>query len=283
MPDTPSLSPVAAEVRHSDPDRFLTALFAPPEVREDLFALYAFNAEVARIREMVREPMLGLMRIQWWRDVVDGIYAGKAVGAGHPVAEALRDSISRHHLPREPFAELLDARERDMDNEPIPDRAALRAYVEATGGRLTQLALYILGGTDEKVQRAGAAVGNAWALTGLLRAVPFHAQQQRVYLPTAELVAVEGDLAGALEKGADAGVRKIVADVATEARQELQRARRLYGRPGRGRVAAFLPAVLAEGYLKRLRTVGHDPFHPRVALPRRRPVALLLHALTGRY
>src|SRR5271156_3271915 len=83
--DPDRLSPVGALVRRHDRDRFQTALFAPAARREALFALYAFNYEIARVRESVREPMLGQIRLQWWREAIDAAYAG-AASRRHEVA-----------------------------------------------------------------------------------------------------------------------------------------------------------------------------------------------------
>src|SRR3546814_16622414 len=71
------LSYCASQLRRYDPDRFLTALFAPPERRESLFAIYAFNLEIAKTREVISEPMLGQIRLQWWRDSITQIYLGQ--------------------------------------------------------------------------------------------------------------------------------------------------------------------------------------------------------------
>src|SRR5208282_2178696 len=68
------LSPVAALVRRHDRDRFQTALFAPAARREALFALYAFNCEIARVRERVTQPTLGQIRLQWWREAIETAY-----------------------------------------------------------------------------------------------------------------------------------------------------------------------------------------------------------------
>ena len=68
---------MAGLVRQHDRDRFLTTLFAPDDRREDLLALYAFNHEVAKTREVVSEPTLGRIRLQWWRDNLEAIYAGQ--------------------------------------------------------------------------------------------------------------------------------------------------------------------------------------------------------------
>src|SRR5689334_25333145 len=86
------LSPVAALVRRHDRDRFQTVLFAPAARREALFALYAFNYEIARVRETVTEPMLGQIRLQWWRENIAAAFEGGAIRR-HPVVEPLTATI----------------------------------------------------------------------------------------------------------------------------------------------------------------------------------------------
>src|SRR5947209_15299486 len=111
--DADRLSPVAALVRRHDRDRYQTVLFAPAARREALFALYAFNYEIARVRESVTQPMLGQIRLQWWRE---NIAAACEVGVvrHHPVAEALTAAIRDLRLSRDHFARLIDARESDL-------------------------------------------------------------------------------------------------------------------------------------------------------------------------
>jgi len=82
-----------------DHDRFQTGLFAPARKRNTLFALYAFNYEIARVRETVTEPMLGQIRLQWWREVVETAYAGTAPRQ-HVVAIALTEAIREFALTR---------------------------------------------------------------------------------------------------------------------------------------------------------------------------------------
>src|SRR5215472_11726653 len=111
------LSAAAALVRQHDRDRFQTALFAPRDKREALFALYAFNYEIARIRETVHEPMLGQIRLQWWREAIDAAY-GDASPRRHEVVEPLTAAIRAHSLNRAHFDRLIDARERDLNEAP---------------------------------------------------------------------------------------------------------------------------------------------------------------------
>src|SRR5476649_1148199 len=97
----------AALVREADRDRFLSTLFARAEHRDALFALYAFNVEIARVRELAREPMPGEIRLQWWREILSGERDGEAVA--HPVAAALRETLARRGFRAEPLLELIDA------------------------------------------------------------------------------------------------------------------------------------------------------------------------------
>ena len=128
-------------VREHDKDRYLAALFAPAQQRGALFAIYAFNVEIVRVAAFVREPMAGEIRLQWWRDVLNGERNGEA--AANPVAAALRDTIARFALPTEPLLRLLEARAFDLYDDPMPDVAALEAYLDATSSGLIALAAFI--------------------------------------------------------------------------------------------------------------------------------------------
>jgi len=184
------LSPMARLVRRHDRDRFLTALFAPAQARESLYALYAFNYEVAKTRESVRETMLGRIRLQWWREAVAAIYDGGPIGH-HEVTGPLAEAVAAHGLTRAHFDALIDAREADLDDRPPPSLASLEAYAAATSGSLVLLALEALGVRGPDAEEAGRGIGIAYALAGLLRAVPFHAGARRLYLP-ADLIDAAG-------------------------------------------------------------------------------------------
>src|SRR5262245_33599118 len=104
-----------ALVRASDKDRFLAALFAPAEHRGALLALYAFNIETARVRDLAKEPLTAEVRLQWWREALSG--ARPAEARGHPVVAALLDVVARYRLPLPLFDELLTARRLDFGDE----------------------------------------------------------------------------------------------------------------------------------------------------------------------
>ena len=111
------LSYCAEHVRRFDNDRFICSLFAPPEQREAMFAACAFSIEVARIREIVTEPTLMQIRLQWWREAVDDIYSKQA--PRHQVALAMATAVDRFQIDRGYFDRVLRARTLDLEDQKI--------------------------------------------------------------------------------------------------------------------------------------------------------------------
>ena len=257
-----TLSYCAGEVRRHDRDRYLACLFAPAERREALFALYAFNLEVAKTAEVVSEAMLGRVRLKWWREALDGVYAG--MPRRHAVVEPLAEAVRRHDLPRAGFERLIDGREFDLDGAPPEDLDRLEAYSEDTSASLFLLTLGVLGVRHDTSRDAAHHLGIAWALTGLLRAVPFHARCKRCYLPR-DLTEAEGlDPNDLFELRGSPALARVVETVAGRAAEHLAEARALRREVAPAALPALLPAALASHYLDRLATAGFDPFHASV-------------------
>ncbi|MFQ6018000.1 MAG: phytoene/squalene synthase family protein [Kiloniellaceae bacterium] len=256
------LSYCAQQVRRFDHDRYLTCLFAPAARREQLFALYAFNLEVAKTAELVSEAMLGRVRLQWWREALEGIYTART--AGHEVLEPLVEAVRRHGLSRVHFDRLIDAREFDLDGAAPETLAALEHYAEGTSASRVLLALEVLGAQGPAAAAAGRHVGIAFALAGLLRAVPFDAGRKRLYLPQ-DLVRKSGLRIGELfELRSSAALNRIAEAIAARASRHLSEARALSAQVPKAAAPALLPAVLAGQGLKALRKSGYDPFDAAV-------------------
>ena len=262
----PDLSPLAALVRRHDRDRYQTALFAPADRREALFALYAFNYEIARVRETVSQPMLGQIRLQWWREIVAAAFAG-APPRQHEIAEPLTAVIGDNALTRAHFDRMIDTRERDLADAPPATLAALEAYAEGTAATLIYLALEVLGVAEPAAHAAASEVGTLYALAGLLRAMPFHARAGRCYIP-ADIAARAGldpaDYAGQRDS---AGLRAATAALAEAAAAHLQAARQYRREIPRSARAAMLPAVVADRFLTRLKRADFNPFAPELSIP----------------
>jgi len=281
-PSADSLSYCARQVRRYDSDRYLTALFAGGDVRDDLLALYAFNLEIAKTREIVREPMMGRMRLQWWRDCIAEIYEGDA--RPHQVVQPLAAAVRRHALPRAHFDRLLDAREADMNDAPLADLFALTDYADGTSATLGLLALAATGGgTSAEAARAVRSIWVAWGLIGLLRAVPFHAAGHRAYLPQTLMTAQDITEHDLFERRKPAAVAAIARDVAAEARRHLREGKVMARRLPRRLLPVLMPATLAAMHLRRLEAAGYDVFAARVQeAPPARLWRLLLVQICGR-
>jgi phytoene synthase len=182
----PAFEECRAETARLDPDRYRVSLFAPRALQRGLWALLAFNAEIAHIGAAVREPLLGMIRLTWWRDGLEEIYAGR-VPRDHFVLQTLASVMEAHALPRDAFLNLLTAREADLEAAPFPDRAALYCYLHGSSGSLIRL-FFALAGEEEPL--LADAIGEIWGIVGLLRARPFWRARGRDWMPHDEGEAV---------------------------------------------------------------------------------------------
>ena len=266
----PAYAHCATVLREADRDRYFADLFAPSARRPHLFALHAFSAEVARVRDAVSAPMPGEIRLQWWRDAIAG--EGHGDVAAHPVAAALLDTIERFSLPRAAFLDLIEGRVFDLYDDPMPTMGDLEGYLGETSSALIRLATLILAeGRDTGFADAAGHAGLAYGLTGLLRALPFHAHQNRLFLPKDLLdrYGVTRDDIVLLRGGP--GVVSAVREIATTARRHESEARALLTGLPRSLRAAFLPLALVPGDLDALGRRA-DPLAP---IPDRTPLKTL--------
>lgn len=163
-----SLHACADIVQRGDPDRFLATMAAPVPARAVLFPLYAFNLEVARAPWMASEPMIAEMRLQFWRDVVDDMAAGKPPRA-HEVAAPLAAAMPPDCAPL--LDALVAARRWDIYRDAFEDAAHFDAYLDATSGNLTWAGARALGAAPE-AEAPIRALAFAAGIAALLRAVP---------------------------------------------------------------------------------------------------------------
>lgn len=270
-------------VREFDRDRYLASLFVPDAFRPDVLALYAFNVELARVREQVSDPRLGEIRLQWWADAVEGIYASATLET--PVIQALAGAIGRGNLPKSAFVRMMEARRFDLYDDPMPDMATLEGYLGETSSALIQLAaLILLGSGASRVAEAAGLAGVAYGLTGLIRSIPIHRSRGQCYMP-ADLLARHGSSPAQLLSGRlDAATGAALAELRGHVAARLGEARGLRAEVPTVALPAFLPACLADLYLARLDRQGFDPLKSVVEVSQmRRQLRLLRCAYAGRF
>jgi len=258
---------LAQSVRAADPDRYFSALFAPAPLRPALFALYAFNHEVARIAETVREPMLGAIRLEWWRETAE--QAARGQPRNHDVARGLAALFAAHRVELAALEGIIAARAFDASAEQFADFAALENYLDATGGALMRAACTILGG-DCAIARPAAL---AYGLAGILRSLPFHNNRHKLYLPLDLLAALHVTPEEFFVLKDDPRIAAAIRQTALRARDHFLAARR--GPRPRAAMAAILPAALVPVYLRRLSRMRDVSIH-------RRQMALLSAAMKKR-
>jgi len=248
----------AALLREADRDRYLATLFAPAARRDALFALYAFNAEIARVRDVAREPLPGEIRLQWWRDVLAGERDGEA--AAHPVAAALQATLTRYRIAVARLAALVDAHAFDLYDEPMAALDDLERYGRETQGTLLALAAGILGADIEAVETLTRHAGMAYAMAGALRAFGLHASRRQLYVPLDVLARHGADRDEIFAGRVDEGLHAALADMRAQARRHLAAARLELKTAPTEILPALLPAAVIGAALARMERRGYQPF-----------------------
>jgi NADH dehydrogenase [ubiquinone] 1 alpha subcomplex assembly factor 6 len=242
-------------LRQQDFDRYLTWLYAPARARPALLALYTLNLELANSVEQTHEPMLGEIRLAWWREGIARAYAGNQSDTphAHPLLQAIADAIVPTKLPQAWLEELIVARLSDVYHTRFATLADLCAYLDQSAGQLMQAAVYICDThTPKEGLAAASALGRAWGLVGLLRAVVYHARQQRFYLPTASLQDADAAAQSLLSDALPPALKPILQEMAASAQGALSHSRSLSLHLSRAARTPMLLGVLAQDYLKRI-------------------------------
>ncbi len=246
-----------------DPERYWACLFSPASHRGALAALYAFNLEIARTRDLVSEPMIGEIRLQWWREALTGERADEA--QAHPIAAPLVAAINRYRLPLKPLLDLIDARVFDLYDDAMPTLTHLEAYCGETASAVFRLADLILadGNAMGSADLAGHA-GVAFGMTGLLTAMPWHASRGQCYLP-ADVLFRYG--IGSDDYGSEHEVSKLkqaLAELRQTARGHLAKARALLSSAPASAFPAYLPLVCVEPKLRAMENASYRPLSTRI-------------------
>jgi phytoene synthase len=195
-----------AEVRRAEPDLWLASrLVADLPARSALIALYAVQAELAKVAGAASNPLAGEIRLAWWREEVEAMTTGSRP-LGHPALQALQGAAGLDHAALDA---MIEARHAELEPRPFADEAALLAYIDGVDGALMRAACGLLaqGVAPPLVQTA-----RAWGWSRLLRERPAWRVRGRDWTPTAWSEASDAEIA--------AHIYHRVADARTIARDE---------------------------------------------------------------
>jgi 15-cis-phytoene synthase len=258
----------AAAAREGEPDRYLAALLAPPPQREAMLALAAFAAELARIPRLVaREPLMGEVRLQWWRDAL-ALPDGQRTG--HSVADAVRQAARTFDLPAPLLDGLIEARGLDLAGGSFADDHALHDYLWSTEGALFALAARVLGQPlDANLDATCSTAGQAYGMARLLFALPHSLAHGRIALPQTAIANAGLTVQELLAGTAGAKLGALLGGYREQIAHNLGNARRLAGQLPRETRTAFLPLALVQPYVRAQERAG------RASLPEAARIAPL--------
>lgn len=244
-------------VREADRNRFLSGLFAPDDKRPHLYALYAFNAELARIRDAVREPLMGEIRLEWWQTAVERVASGQA--GEHPVLVSLAPALAEKRVSVKGLAGMIEARRFDLYDDAMPSLNDLEGYLGETSSALMVMAARILASDDaDRVAETAGLAGVAYGLTEILRDLPRQRARGQCFIPR-DLLEQNGlEPAHMLSGRGDERLVTVLSRLAAHARQRLDEARAGADCLSRKVLPAFLHTALVEPYLDRFSSAGVD-------------------------
>ncbi|WP_398468599.1 phytoene/squalene synthase family protein [Tardiphaga sp.] len=256
--ETSSAAFCADLVRTHDFDRYASTLFVPSDKRRPLLALYAFNAEVSRVRDQVKQALPGEIRLQWWTDALAGNGHGDV--EQNPVAAELLLAIRSFDLPVDRLSKLVDAHVFDLYNDPMPDLAVLESHFRDTSGTLFACAARILGDHSEAVDHVAEHAGLAQGVARITARLPYDAARRQLYLPHDMLRQNGGSeheyYAGKLTPA----IRATLDQLIKGAQEQLVVADGMLADVAEQARAAFLPMALVRHDLGQMAEASFDPF-----------------------
>lgn len=177
----PNLSQLLSHLKIHDNDRYLQCLFAPASHRPALITLFSFNYEIARIREHVSDPMVGMIRLQWWRESLECAYNQES--RNHDVVDALSMLLKQYTLPKDILESLINIREKELDTLPFQQYEELEDFISHSSGKLNILASNILGVNDPNTTHCLHHSSCAWSLMGIARSFKSYLAKQHCKIP----------------------------------------------------------------------------------------------------
>jgi phytoene synthase len=245
-------------VRSHDFDRYAATLFVPADKRRSLLALYAFNTEITRVRELVKQPLPGEIRLQWWTDMLAG--AGHGDVEQNPVAAELLLAIRAHDLSIDRLSKLIDVHIFDLYNDPMPDLALLESHFRDTLGTLLFSSAKILGDGSEASAHVAEHAGLAQGVARIIARLPYDTMRRQLFVPQ-DMLLQNGSSADQMFAGKmTPGIRATLDRLISGAQEQLATAQGMLADVSPAARTAFLPMALVMHDLAQMARADHDPF-----------------------
>lgn len=180
-----SSSSFRIEAKNHDYDRYLCSLFVKADMREDVWVVLAFAAELARIVSIASEPTVAAIRLKWWQEALANLPNLPAAHASPPLLIALQGVLARHTIPTGLIDQMIAARMMEVEYpQGFDNQAMFERYLNGTCGALHEWLAWMV--APEKTQTHRGLIyesASMYAMVGLLRAMPYDARSGIVRWP----------------------------------------------------------------------------------------------------
>jgi squalene synthase HpnC len=158
----------------------VVSFLLPKRLHQDFYNVYAYCRWADDLGDEVGDTAESLRLLDWWRRELDAMYDGEAT---HPVFVALRPTVERFGIPREPFADLIAAFVQDQTVTRYRTFDELFGYCRYSANPVGRLVLYLCGYSDAGRQRLSDATCTALQLANFWQDVTVDLLKDRVYIP----------------------------------------------------------------------------------------------------
>ncbi|XP_033216762.1 NADH dehydrogenase (ubiquinone) complex I, assembly factor 6 [Belonocnema kinseyi] len=249
-------------VRKHDHESFLCTLLLPNEIRSVAIAIRAFNVEVATVEDQVRDTRNGLLRLKFWEDAINGVYEDSPPKT--PTALELHRTLKKCKLSKRYFKRLIEARYSKLESPTFPNLASIENYAENAFSSIYYLLLEAKNTKDLNTDHFASHFGKASGIVTLIRAIPYYAQKSEITLPQELIAKHKVSLRSVFRGQISKEFKDALFELSSCANSHLQKARLLKDKVEKTNNVVFLPYLITESYLEKLRRVDFDVFDPKL-------------------
>ena len=172
--------------RHHYENFHVVSFLLPRRLYQDFFNVYAFCRWADDLGDEMGDPALSLRLLEWWREELRQMYRDEV---RHPVFVALRQTVLRHSIPEDPFADLIRAFVQDQTVTRYQTYAQLLDYCLYSANPVGRLVLILCGYRDAERRALSDATCTALQLANFWQDVTRDLEKGRVYIPLEDLAA----------------------------------------------------------------------------------------------
>jgi squalene synthase HpnC len=255
----------------------VVSFLLPKRLHQDFYNVYSYCRWADDLGDEIGNPAESLRLLAWWRAELNAMYAGRA---SHPVFVALMPTVRKHGIPREPFADLVQAFVQDQTVTRYRTWDDLFGYCQYSANPVGRLVLYLCGYSDTERQRLSDLTCTALQLANFWQDVTVDLLKDRVYIPLDVMARHGYSIDDLYARRFTPACREVMREVVGRARELFERGLPLTGKVGR-RLALDIDLFSRGGMrvLDKIRDQGYNVLAARPAISRPERVGLLLGSL----